>query len=261
MASTMAPIGETEVNIVCAPDDIRDEHLVAHYASLLTPEERERHDRFRFDHGRRQYLITRALVRWVLSINSGTPPENFVFAPNRWGKPMIAQPEGIGLAFNAAHTPGLVTCAVAWGDAVGVDVEHVADRDRTFEIAQRFFSPAEVDALRSLPPGVRDDCFFDYWTLKEAYVKGRGMGLSLPFDCFTMDLSDRSNPVVTVAPEIDDGCRWQFRLVRLTTGHRLAAAVPRRAATKISDIRWLMAVPFSSPVTSPAEVADRYTDR
>jgi 4'-phosphopantetheinyl transferase len=162
------------------------------------------------------------------------------------------EPDGIALAFNAAHTRGLVTCAVALADAVGVDLEHPSDRDRTFEIAQRVFSEAEVDALRSMPPEVRDDRFFDYWTLKEAYVKGRGMGLSLPFDQCTIDLSDRSSPTVAVAPEFDDGCRWQFQLATLSTGHRLAAAVRLPASGKAYKFRSHIAVPFASPVMGQA---------
>ena len=253
----MAPISKAEVHLVCASDDIKDEGLLAYYASLLTTKEQQHHDALRFDHGRRQYLITRALVRWVLSINSGAPPQDFVFATNRWGKPTISKPDGIALAFNVSHTRGLVTCAVALADALGVDVELPSDRGRTFEIAQRFFSAAEIEALRSLPPEVRDDRFFDYWTLKEAYVKARGMGLSLPFDQCTIDLSDPSNPAVAVAPEFDDGYGWQFQLATLSTGHRLAAAVRLPAYGRTYKFRSHTVVPFASPQMGPTGPIDR----
>jgi 4'-phosphopantetheinyl transferase len=150
------------------------------------------------------------------------------------------------LAFNLAHTSGLVACAVARAGAVGVDVELPSVGNQAFDDTQRFFSQAEVDALRTLPPAVRDDRFFDYWTLKEAYVKGRGMGLSLPFDQFTIDLNAQSEPSVSVAPEFDNGCRWQFLVLRLLTGHRLAAAVRLPSNGGAFDFKIRAIVPFGS---------------
>src|SRR5262245_61852094 len=134
MTSSMAPLGEGEVRLVCASDEIADEYLFAQYASLLTAEERQRYERLRFDHSRRQYLVWRALVRVVLSVYSGAVPESFVFAPSRWGKPAVVQPAGVTLAFNLAHASGLVVCAVARADAVGVDVERPSTSYQAFEI-------------------------------------------------------------------------------------------------------------------------------
>lgn len=218
-------IREGEVHLSYTADDVQNERLLAVYSSLLTPEERIRHDRFRFERDRRRFLITRALIRWVLSEHTGISPEAFMFGANAWGKPEIRKPYGLPLHFNAAHTPGMVACIVALGHEVGVDVEDTTRPVETIDLATLFFSKSETEELRALPLPFRHERFFDYWTLKEAYVKGRGMGLSMPLHKFTIQLSRTSHPAVVAEPDIDDGTNWQLRLVSPTPRHRLASAV------------------------------------
>ena len=99
----------------------------------------------------------------------------------RVGKPTIAHPKDIApLSFNLSHTERLIVCLVALDREVGVDAEDTERAGETVEVADRFFSPTEVAALRALPAQSRRRRFFQYWTLKEAYIKARGMGLSLP---------------------------------------------------------------------------------
>lgn len=218
-------IHEGEVHLSYTGDDVRNEGLLAIYSSLLSPEERIRHDRFRFERDRRRYLITRALIKWVLSQHAGMVPEAFTFSTNAWGKPEIREPYGLPLRFNAAHTPGMVACVVALAHEVGVDVEDTTRPVETIDLATRFFSKPETEDLRALPMPFRHDRFFDYWTLKEAYVKGRGVGLSMPFDKFTIQLSRAPFPTVVAEPDMDDGVNWQLHLASPTPRHRLASAV------------------------------------
>ena len=221
----MPAIREGEVHLSYAADDVRDERLLAKYRSLLTSEERLRHDRFRSERDQRRYLVTRALVRWVLSQHAGVAPEEFVFSTNAWGKPEIRKPSGLALRFNASNTRGMVACVVALAHDVGVDVEDTTRPGETGHLAERFFSKPELEALRALPAELQRERFFDYWTLKEAYVKGRGLGLSLPLHKFAIKLEPMSDPTVVVEPEVDDGARWQLGLTRPTAAHRLASAV------------------------------------
>jgi 4'-phosphopantetheinyl transferase len=153
------------------------------------------------------------------------PPEEFVFDTNAWGKPEIKQPHGLSLRFNASNTRGMVACVVALAHDVGVDVEDTARFVDTINIAERCFSMAEVEELRALPTHLRRERFFDYWTLKEAYVKGRGMGLSIPLHKFTIEFGQMPGPTVVVDPDVDDGARWQLSLTSPTARHRLSSAV------------------------------------
>jgi 4'-phosphopantetheinyl transferase len=98
----------------------------------------------------------------------------------------------------------------------------------TLEIAADFFAPREVLALLKAPSAEQCERFFDYWTLKEAYIKARGMGLAIPLDQFWFTL-DASAPVrIAFAPELDDDpASWQFARLRPSARHRVAVAVRR----------------------------------
>jgi 4'-phosphopantetheinyl transferase len=112
---------------------------------------------------------------------------------------------------------------------VGIDVEYTLRTVETLALADRYFAPSEAAVLRSLPPLTRNEAFFDYWTLKEAYAKARGMGMSLPFHAFAFDLSVEQPPRISFSPELaDDPDDWRFRLWSPTSHHRLAVAVRLR---------------------------------
>src|SRR5690606_33310169 len=100
----------------------------------------------------------------------------------------------VPLVFNLSHTDGLIACAVSRGREVGVDVEWLDRRGGDIDVADRFFSRYEVQALYAQPPERRRDRFFRYWTLKESYIKARGMGLALPLDRFSFEL-DRGGAI------------------------------------------------------------------
>jgi 4'-phosphopantetheinyl transferase len=219
-----------EVHLYFALEDqIREPALLAAYEALLTPEERARKQRYYFDKNRHEYLITRALVRSVLSRYAPVRPAAWTFSANEWGCPAITSPEGKGLRFNLSNTKGLVCCLVAADRDVGVDVEDVEREGETVSIADRFFSPAEVEELRTQPEERRRARFFDYWTLKEAYIKARGMGLAIPLDHFSFLLAE-SRPIgIAFDPRLpDDPASWQFEQLRPTKAHLISLAIRRK---------------------------------
>jgi 4'-phosphopantetheinyl transferase len=131
------------------------------------------------------------------------------------------------LCFNLSHTDGLVVLAIA-RQPVGVDVEWLDRRGRTIELADRYFAPTEITALRALPETAQRDRFFDLWTLKEAYIKARGLGLALPLGGFAY--SDFETPPLSIAvdPTLADrpDSEWSFGTWdRPDTRHRVAAAL------------------------------------
>ncbi len=109
------------------------------------------------------------------------------------------------------------------GRDIGVDVEHTPRRTEALEIADRFFSPREVRDLRALPAGEQRSRFFDYWTLKESYIKARGLGLAIPLHRFSFVLPPAAEPRLLLDPSLgDDAARWRFWLRSPTAEHRLA---------------------------------------
>jgi len=143
--------------------------------------------------------------------------------------PEIDVPKLGHLRFNLSNTRGLVTCAVALEGEIGVDVEVLDRAGGLLEIAERFMAAPESKDIRALPPDAQDLRFFTYWTLKEAYIKARGMGLSIPLDKFWFLLNGEasaSSPTrLVMAPEMDDDASgWSFAQFQPTERHLLAVA-------------------------------------
>jgi 4'-phosphopantetheinyl transferase len=199
-------------------------------ARVLHTDERARAARYVREADRRRSVAARALLRVSLSRDAQVRPDDWRFIENRYGRPQLAEvPAGAeDLRFNVSHTDGLIAVTVARGRDVGVDVE-CTERTLSYEIPERFFAPDEVRDLRARPTAEQPEAFFDYWTLKEAYIKARGMGLALPLHGFAFHLRPGAPPRIAFTPDIpDDPSRWQFVQARPGPRHRLAVAVERR---------------------------------
>jgi 4'-phosphopantetheinyl transferase len=218
---------DEEVHVwLTRPDDVGDsEHLAACHA-MLSDEERGRLARFRRESDRRGFLAAHALVRSALSRYAEVPPEGWSFAANHWGRPEIAGPGAApALRFSLSHTSGLTAVAVALDRDCGVDVEAFDRRGDPLKLARRVLSPKEIADLEERVPGTRRDCFLAYWTLKEAYVKARGLGLSLPLREFSFSLAGERIRIEFATPGDDVASSWQFASLRPTPRHVLAIAV------------------------------------
>jgi 4'-phosphopantetheinyl transferase len=216
------------------PERVTDPDLLADFQDLLSPQERLRQRAFAFARDAHQYLVTRALVRLVLSGYAAVPPRSWELIPNVWGKPEIRGPAetsaGLSvppLRFNVSHTRGLIVCAVTLGVEVGVDAESLERTPLSLEVADRFFAPSEAAHLRQTPAERRWEMFLDFWTLKEAYIKARGLGLNLPLDEFAFQLGPEGVSISFTPRMQDDPHYWQFARYSLERSHKLAVALHR----------------------------------
>jgi len=184
------------------------------------------------------FLAARILLRSVLSQYADLPPAEWRFETNAFGRPHIANPDAPrGFVFNLSHKPGCVTCLIGAGRDLGVDVEDsAANRGNFLEIAGRFFSPSEAATLRELPDFKRRQRFFELWTLKESYIKARGVGLSLGLSRFSFSIEgDRAN--VRFAEGFEDREEtWDFRLFRPDERHVMATSIRRAPAPLVIDV-------------------------
>lgn len=211
-------------------DEVVDQELQSRLRELLCDVERSRESRFYFADDRKRYLVTRAMVRSVLSRYAAVAPADWIFAANRFGRPEIANAdrEARGLSFNVSHTRGLIAVGVTQRLALGIDVENVVARQVSMGIADRFFAPAEAAELAHVRRRRRQERFFEYWTSKESYIKARGMGLSIPLDQFSFTYPGERGIRMAISPELDDDAnRWCFWLFRPTPAHLLAVCAER----------------------------------
>jgi 4'-phosphopantetheinyl transferase len=245
-AGATVTLGPMEAHVwYTLPDEVSDAGLIDSCHALLSAEERERHRRLVLPRNRHEYLVAHALLRVSLSRYADIEPSDWVFRTNPYGCPEIESPRVVPpIRFNLSHTDGLVACICAIDRDVGVDVENAQRRIATDEIAEASFSQEEVRSLQSQPQALRPERFFEIWTLKEAYIKARGMGLSLPLERFSLRIEEGGGIRVGFDPSLGDNAQeWQFVAMRPTARHQLAAAIRRGGGSDL-EVRVRKTVPL-----------------
>ncbi len=191
------------------------------YYATLSDDERNRSARFRFERDRRRFVVAHGALRELLGRYLGSGPGQIRFVSNAFGKPELHPEFGGRLKFNLAHSGDLALIAVARDAEVGVDVECIEGRGESnyADVARSFFSAREVDALSRVPCDLYDRAFFSCWTMKEAYVKGRGEGLTIPLTSFSV-------PITTEPAPAPVRCgRWSLLTLQPAPGYVGALAV------------------------------------
>jgi 4'-phosphopantetheinyl transferase len=195
--------------------------------TILSADELERAASFRFDRDRNRFAVSRALLRTLLAQYTGGPASNVAFTYGSHGKPALR--EG-GIEFNVSHSQDHALFAFCSEIEIGVDIEACLPRPIDREVARRFFSPREVESLLALPHDDQGRAFFACWTRKEAFIKARGDGLSLPLQDFDVAFEPLVEPALlhTAWSDSDPG-EWRlFDLSVHCPGYLAALAIPTR---------------------------------
>ncbi|MFT4926145.1 MAG: 4'-phosphopantetheinyl transferase [Phenylobacterium sp.] len=244
------PLGKDMIDLwLVKPDEIASQPLLAAYDQLMSESERKKQQRFSSAKSRHDALITRAFVRTVLSkyapLAQPVLPAQWLFTSTNKGKPEIANAP-IPLLFNLSHTQGLIVCAVALTIDIGVDVEYLPRKNATMKIAEHKFSATEIAELKSQPEANQHRRFFDYWTLKESYIKAVGDGLSIPLDQFSFDIVDEHTIGLFIDQRRnDDASQWQSWLLQGSVDHRIALSI-KDSRRQPFQLRYFQTVPLVS---------------
>ena len=183
---------------------------LSHFRDILSSDELEKAERFRFPDDRHRFIITHALLRYILSRYLEIAPKQVQFSYGAYGKPALAGAgEDTEIRFNLSHAGNQAVVVVTRTRQVGVDIEHVRPLADMEQIAERLFSENEKWTLRQSKKEAASEIFFRYWTRKEAFVKARGDGLSFPLQ--RVDVSQVSEKKTLGFVE-DDGniSTWSF---------------------------------------------------
>ncbi len=201
---------------------------IQRYRKILPDYERQRADRFRFPRDRRHFTVAHAVLRLLLTRYTAIPPTEISFEHNQYGKPALCSTtHQTNITFNLSHSGQRALYAFAWDRELGVDVEWTGRRiDQAEQIAERYFSPQEIERLRRLPESQKRAGFFNCWTRKEAYIKAKGHGLSLPLDQFDVSLAP-GEPARLLQTRNDppDVSRWAMRALDPGSGYTAALLV------------------------------------
>jgi 4'-phosphopantetheinyl transferase len=169
---------------------------IQHYSSVLSADEQQRAERFRFERDRHRFIASRGILRSILSNYLNLPPAQIQFSYGDRGKPFLRVPVA-DLSFNLSHSQDWFVCAVIKGCQVGIDVEFSRPLSDLEQLTRRFFAPQEHQAIMALPPEEQATVFLHYWTAKEALLKAIGEGL--------VDLSSLELAIADGSPQI---VRW-----------------------------------------------------
>jgi 4'-phosphopantetheinyl transferase len=223
----MSDMAGDAIDLYCVLlDEIDGPSVYDECHATLSSEEKDRAGQFVQERHRREYVLAHGLLRFALSgFKSPVAPPDWSFRRDRYGRPFVAGPEtGSRAHFSLSHTDGCVACVISEFERIGVDVERVQQRGSLWDVASSY-SAEEIAVLRGLAPDRFVDRFFDYWTLKEAYLKARGRGLSLPLDQFSIQISPGEIAISLAAGVRDDAAAdWHFSTKSPSPNHRLAIA-------------------------------------
>ncbi|MGB5445478.1 MAG: 4'-phosphopantetheinyl transferase superfamily protein [Psychromonas sp.] len=187
-SASIFPLKHNDIHVwSIEPAKISDNELLNSLKMLLSKSEVEKIQRYRLAKAQHTALITRAFVRIVLSRYADIPPQKWAFNIASQGKPEISEPP-FPLSFNLSHNDDLIICCVCLDKNIGCDVESLSRKINIKAIAQRYFSKTEFVTLMALPSASQKRRFFEYWTLKEAFVKATGLGISQGLESFNFTI-------------------------------------------------------------------------
>lgn len=247
-------LAANEIHIwVTKPEELLgNDELLATYSTLLTSTETAKQQRYKFAKDRHDALITRAFIRDLLSYYADVAPQDWQFEKGNKDKPEVINCP-LPPRFNISHTKNLIICAVTLEDDIGCDVENTGRNNNVLAIAERYFSSKEIDELFALPEAQQRNRFFDYWTLKESYIKAWGLGLAIPLADFSFKINDTEhnhNGLFTIKQDInlsfaehrvDEPQIWRSWLVYPTAAidekqeHRIAVSLRATSDNQKTD--------------------------
>ncbi len=184
-AAAPLTLTDKELHVWRAPLDLSPA-LLQRMAKTLSANENERAGKFLITRARERFVAARGILRQMLGMYLGLHSEKIEFRYGPQGKPSLSATHNSKVSFSVSHSQTMGLFAFAEGREVGVDIEEVKADFKGMQIASHFFSGEEIAGLAKLPPDQADKAFFECWTGKEAYVKARGEGLSLPLRDFSI---------------------------------------------------------------------------
>ena len=204
----------------------------------LSPEEKERASRFHFQRDCNHFIVARGILRQTLGIYMSVEPHRLRLGYYPYGKPYLTDMNGSDLRFNLSHSHGLALLALSRGRELGINIEYMRPEVAEEQIAERFFSRREVASLKALSALQQAEAFFNCWTRKEAYIKAKGEGLSMPLDMFDVSLAP-GEPAALLETRPDPGERARWAMMDLAPGGNFKAAlVVEKQGWRLRCFQW-----------------------
>ncbi|MCI0661020.1 MAG: 4'-phosphopantetheinyl transferase superfamily protein [Acidobacteria bacterium] len=230
--SASIKLGEDEAHVWRASLN-QEAEIIGSLATLLSPDEYQRAEKYRRLIDRDRFIAGRGILRKIISVYLAISPAELQFTYNEYGKPTVSDDQNdCALNFNLSHSNGMALYAVACRRRVGVDIEYIRKDFTTLDIAEPLFSKDEVRSLKTIPADLRTEAFFNCWSRKESYIKAIGMGVSYPLDGFTVSIAPNVAPsLLKVDSDECEPYRWQMYELKAREGYAASSIVENPPVT------------------------------
>lgn len=166
------------------------------YASLSV-DEKNKVNFYKFEKDQYQYVVTRGILRNILSRYLIIQPEDIEFSYTYYGKPYLNKRIiHKSIYFNVSHSEDLALLIFSQEREVGIDLEKKRPIEDIEIIVKYFFSDKEIFIFQSLPSPEKLKAFFRAWTRKEALIKAVGDGLSYDLNQFDVSFLLNKEPIL-----------------------------------------------------------------
>ena len=190
--------------------DVDPAALTQQALAWLQAKEIVRYERLAQQRHRLEFLLGKWLTRICLSKYTGLAISDWQFTDNAYGKPQPSEWIGVQAPFfNLSHSNGRAVMAVSRTPDLGVDIVFTGRTRRVAKIAHRYFADEEIRALLALPDSAQQSRFYELWSLKEAYIKARGLGLAIPLRSFAYSFSPDRLELNEMSRSSAAQWRWQ----------------------------------------------------
>lgn len=204
---------------------IRDTARIRSFENMLDEKEKQKIKRLKSAKDRHARRVARVFLKQILARCTGKTADAIQFFENRYGKPALASGiTDLPIRFNLTHATDLVACALTLRHEIGVDIENV-QRRVDLSVADRFFSNQEAQAISQTDVSLKPALFFRFWTLKEAYLKATGRGVSFGLDQFSFVMDRSEIQVIFHQAGQDHPGHWQFFQFSPVSGYMASVAV------------------------------------
>ncbi len=219
-------LSEAEVHLWVVPLDVTPEKS-SHFKSILSLDEQDRAGRFQKTRDANRYVAARGSLRSLLGAYLAIEPDRLLFAYDALGKPRLAGEVHLTpMNFSVSHSDDRGLFGFVRGHKIGIDLERIRTEIEIEDLAKRYFSLNEFQRLHSLPADQRREAFYCGWTRKEAYLKGRGEGLSYGLDRVEVSLAPGEPAVILGSVDDPDASRhWTVQHLSPAPGYVGAVAV------------------------------------
>ena len=209
-----------------------DEHS-SHIESIkrnLSTDELLRAEKFYFEKDQNRFIMARGILRIILAGYLGMKPHEIRFEYTPFGKPQVAEKnDNESIHFNLSQSENVVLYAITLNRNIGIDVERIKDSIDVVQVANRFFSPGEINALKRCNRENLAEIFFQYWTRKEALIKAMGKGVSFPLEQIDVTLiNGKTLSPIKIITSINDDSDWHIQDLFPAAGYKAAIAVEKR---------------------------------